>query len=111
MSLEKQGKKKEEQWVKEQEQKLLEEMKKKREEKMAQKMKEKNEKKMKELKELHYMHCPKCGCDMVEISLEGINIDKCSFCEGIFFDYGELEELLKKKSEVKKNFFRKLIGF
>ena len=111
MSLEKQGKKNEEQWVKEQEQKLLEEMKKKREEKMLQKIKEENEKRMKELKELHYMHCPKCGFDMVEVSLEGINIDKCIFCEGIFFDYGELEKLLKNKIEVKKNFFRKLIGF
>ena len=111
MSLEKHRKKKEEQWVKEQEQKLIDEMKKKREEKAKQKLLEEEEKKKKELKELHYMHCPKCGFEMKEISLDEIKIDKCSSCEGIFFDRGELEELLKKKIEEKKNFFRKLLGF
>lgn len=111
MTLEKHGKQKEEQWIKEQEQKLIEKIKGKREEKIKQKLREEEQKKRKELKELHYLHCPKCGCDMTEIYLEEIKIDKCSFCEGIFFDKGELEELLKKKIEQKKNFFKKLIGF
>lgn len=111
MSLEKPRKKKEDQWIKEQEQKLIDEMKKRREEKERQKLCEEEDKKRKELKDLHYMHCPKCGHQMEEIVLEEIKIDKCSFCEGLFFDRGELEELLKKKNEEKKNFFRKLIGF
>lgn len=111
MSLEKHGKKKEEQWVKEQEQKLIDEMKKKRAEKEKQKLCEEEEKKRKELKDLHYMRCPKCGFEMKEFSLEDIKLDKCSCCEGIFFDRGELEELLKKKAKEKKNFFSKLIGF
>ncbi|MCX7829741.1 MAG: zf-TFIIB domain-containing protein [Acidobacteria bacterium] len=110
MSLENHGKKKEEQWVKEQEQKLIEEMKKKREARIKERQCAEEAKRRKELKELHYMHCPKCGFEMKEVIFEEIKIDKCSFCEGIYFDRGELEELLQKKNEEKKNFFRKLIG-
>jgi len=43
------------------------------------------------LKELHYMRCPKCGMGLIEIDYRGIRIDKCSACEGIWLDAGELE--------------------
>ncbi|MDD5306563.1 MAG: zf-TFIIB domain-containing protein [Deltaproteobacteria bacterium] len=48
-------------------------------------------------KELHHMHCPKCGGDLVEISFRSINIDKCTSCEGIWLDAGELELVLKEE--------------
>ena len=48
------------------------------------------------LKEQHWMHCPKCGMEMVEITFEAIKVDKCSACLGIFFDDGEIEQLIKK---------------
>lgn len=43
------------------------------------------------LKELHYMRCPKCGMELIEIGYKGIKVDKCSECEGIWLDAGELE--------------------
>lgn len=43
------------------------------------------------LKDLHYMCCPKCGMSLVEIKYKDIMIDKCSGCEGIWLDAGELE--------------------
>ena len=46
-----------------------------------------------QLRELHYMHCPKCGHDLVEIELRGTKIDTCTQCEGIWLDAGELEQL------------------
>ena len=49
----------------------------------------------KKLKDLHYMSCPKCGMGLVEIDYKGINIDKCSSCEGIWLDAGELDAVLK----------------
>ena len=52
---------------------------------------EKEEKK--KLKELHYMHCPKCGMNLIEIDYKGIAVDKCSACEGIWLDAGELETI------------------
>jgi hypothetical protein len=46
------------------------------------------------LKDLHHMHCPKCGSDLVEIEYKNIMIDKCPECEGIWFDCGELEQVV-----------------
>jgi len=45
------------------------------------------------LKNLHYMQCPKCGMHLVEIDYRGIKIDRCSDCEGIWLDKGELAAL------------------
>ena len=44
-------------------------------------------------KELHYMKCPKCGMNLVEIDYKNIKVDKCSECEGIWLDAGELETI------------------
>jgi uncharacterized protein len=51
----------------------------------------------KRLKELHHMRCPKCGMEMVELEFEGVSIDKCTECLGIYLDDGELTTLLNKK--------------
>jgi uncharacterized protein len=62
------------------------------------------------LRDLHLMKCPKCGMDLVEIDYRTIKIDKCSACEGIWLDAGELEEVSKlEKPGLDKlfNFFRK----
>ena len=37
------------------------------------------------------MRCPKCGMELVEINYKGIKVDKCSECEGVWLDAGELE--------------------
>ena len=49
----------------------------------------------KKLKELHYMKCPKCGMELIEIDYKGIKVDKCSRCEGIWLDAGEFETISK----------------
>lgn len=63
------------------------------------------------LRQAHWHKCPKCGHDMAVESIAGIAIEKCSSCEGIFFDRGELEELLLKHAPAQRCFFRRLIGF
>jgi len=47
------------------------------------------------LKELHHMHCPKCGMNLVTIDYKGIAVDRCSGCEGLWLDYGELAAIMK----------------
>lgn len=49
------------------------------------------EEEKKKLKQLHFMRCPKCGMELIEIDYKGIKVDKCSECEGIWLDAGELE--------------------
>jgi len=50
-----------------------------------------------EKSKVHWMKCPKCGHQMNEIVLCGINIDKCSHCQGVYFDQGELDMLIEAK--------------
>jgi hypothetical protein len=49
----------------------------------------------KALKELHYMKCPKCGMDLIEVGYRDMKVDKCSGCEGVWLDHGELEAVSK----------------
>jgi len=37
------------------------------------------------------MKCPKCGMDLLEIDYKSIKVDRCSGCEGVWLDPGELE--------------------
>jgi len=53
------------------------------------------EEEKKRLREIHYMRCPKCGMQLIEIDYKNIKVDKCSGCDGIWLDAGELEAVSK----------------
>lgn len=61
--------------------------------------KDKQAAELKQLKDLHWMHCPKCGMQMQEIKYRGVDVDVCFSCNGIFLDQGELEHLEKPESK------------
>ena len=42
-------------------------------------------------KELHFMHCPKCGMKLIEVDYKSLKVDRCSACDGVWLDAGELE--------------------
>ncbi len=42
-------------------------------------------------KELHSMHCPKCGMKLIEVDYKSLKVDRCSACGGLWLDAGELE--------------------
>lgn len=63
------------------------------------------------LKELHFMKCPKCGHDLQERVIESVAVDVCTYCEGVFFDAGELDSLFQKREDERKGLLRKLLGF
>ena len=54
-----------------------------------------HEEEKKRQQEFHYMRCPKCGMQLIEIDYRGIEIDKCSECEGVWLDAGELQVVSK----------------
>jgi uncharacterized protein with PIN domain len=56
------------------------------------------EEEKKKLKQLHYMRCPKCGMELIEISFKQIRIDRCSSCSGVWLDAGELESVAEEES-------------
>jgi hypothetical protein len=89
---------KEEQWIKEQEIKR------------RKKLDEEAEIRGKEeeaagLKELHWMRCPKCGQQLEAFQHHNIALDKCSGCEGVWLDKGELESLVNLEVEERSTFF------
>lgn len=43
------------------------------------------------LKDRHWMRCPKCGMELVELEFRGAKVDQCSSCDGIWLDAGELD--------------------
>lgn len=49
----------------------------------------------KRLRELHYMKCPKCGMDLIEVDYKRVRMDKCPGCEGVWLDVGELDAVAK----------------
>ncbi|MDO8282946.1 MAG: zf-TFIIB domain-containing protein [Thermodesulfovibrionia bacterium] len=49
----------------------------------------------KKLKDLHQMRCPKCGMELIEIDYKKLKVDKCSECDGIWLDAGELDAISK----------------
>ena len=44
------------------------------------------------------MTCPKCGGEMRRYERNGVDIDQCTECRGIFLDRGELERLTDAES-------------
>lgn len=38
--------------------------------------------------------CPKCGSEMRSYERNGVHVDQCTGCRGIFLDRGELERLV-----------------
>ncbi len=45
------------------------------------------------------MNCPKCDASMRSYERNGITIDQCTGCRGIFLDRGELEHLLDAEAK------------
>lgn len=104
------SKKTEDEWFARHEKDLLEGVKRdrvRREKEMAELMKQEEAKKR---KELHWMKCPKCGSDLKEVDVQDVVIDKCTFCEGIFLDRNELDQLLVKKDQERQSFLGRLVS-
>ncbi len=57
------------------------------------------------LKELHFMRCPKCGMELIAVDYKGIEVDKCSECDGVWLDAGELEAVSKLEKPVLDKLF------
>ena len=43
------------------------------------------------------MQCPKCNAKMEKVVFEGVEVDRCTNCRGIWFDFGEQKQLKQIK--------------
>ncbi len=46
------------------------------------------------MNETQAIECPKCGSEMRSYERNGVTVDQCSGCRGVFLDRGELERLV-----------------
>jgi ribosomal protein L32 len=99
----------EDQWFRENEKQLLEAAHVAREKREKERSAQEKGDELVRLKAAHFMKCPKCGHGMKEESFEGVSVDRCTHCEGIYFDAGELDQVMLKKDSDRKGFFRKLV--
>jgi uncharacterized protein len=42
--------------------------------------------------------CPKCGAELIPVPYRGIELDKCSRCQGVWLDFGELDQVVTEDS-------------
>ena len=50
------------------------------------------------------MLCPVCKVDLLLSEKQGIEIDYCPKCRGIWLDRGELDKIVEKSANVEDNF-------
>ncbi len=55
------------------------------------------------LKELHWMHCPKCGQKLTPEHKGAVEIDLCPSCRGVWLDANELEVIVSSESGLLKS--------
>jgi len=46
------------------------------------------------LKQQHWMRCPKDGQELATVRLQGVSVDSCATCGGMWLDAGELDEVV-----------------
>jgi uncharacterized protein len=101
----------EDEWFRQNELELLEAARLARQKRHAEREAEEKAEQRERTKALHFMKCPKCGHDLAAETLDGIEIDRCTFCEGFFLDAGEIEQLfLKRKAPEQTGFIKRLLG-
>lgn len=40
--------------------------------------------------------CPKCGAELIPVPYRGVELDKCSRCQGVWLDFGELDQVVRE---------------
>ena len=58
----------------------------------------------------HFMRCPKCGGQLVEIEHHHMKVDRCQDCGGIWLDKGEMEMLEHVDQSKIRGFVRTMFG-
>ena len=100
----------EDNWFKQHEKLVLEMAARQREKRMMETTSRREQEELDKLRTAHWMKCPKCGHEMETINLEGIDVENCTFCKGVYFDRTEIESLLLRRTPQRFSFYRKFFG-
>lgn len=62
------------------------------------------------LKELHWMHCPKCGQELATEHYGSVEIDVCPSCRGVWLDANELETIVANETGLFRSCLKTIRG-
>lgn len=64
------------------------------------------------LRELHWLHCPKCGQKLEQEYYGKIEVDVCPSCKGLWLDANELDSILTENASKSSPFhaFLRVLG-
>ncbi len=68
-----------------------------------------DEERRKQERSSHFNKCPRCGIDLVERDHNGVKIDQCASCGGMWLDKGELE-IIEEQDRHAPGFMHNLMG-
>lgn len=63
-------------------------------ERLAQKQQAETAEQKRQLREQHWMHCPKCGHDLDPEQYGNVEVDVCPCCKGLWLDAQELDAII-----------------
>ena len=52
------------------------------------------------LRDIHYMHCPKCGMELQVLVYRGVMLDKCYNCGSVTLSAKDLESLAGEETSI-----------
>jgi len=61
-------------------------------------------------KELHWLHCPKCGQKLTTENYGNVEIDVCPSCRGLWLDANELEIIVASENGFLRSWLKVLWG-
>jgi hypothetical protein len=62
------------------------------------------------VKDLHLLHCPRCGHELTTVIAETLEVEACEPCKGVWMGKTELEVLVKLPVEKRKSILNHLFG-
>ena len=62
------------------------------------------------LKQLHWMHCPKCGQTLLTKNHGPVEVDLCPSCRGVWLDANELETIEESERHLFGSWLKLLQG-
>jgi Zn-finger nucleic acid-binding protein len=62
------------------------------------------------LKVLHWMHCPKCGHELITERFDSAEIDICPSCRGVWLDLQQIQGIVSTDHGSLRSFLRLLVA-
>lgn len=65
-----------------------------------------SDKEKENLKNTHFLHCPKCGVELIVINYKDVEVEECPNCKGFWLDAGEVDRIVSEKDSFISNVLR-----